>query len=307
MAKKLEREKVIGRGKWGVVYKGSLDQKAVAIKDLPSLFTEGEGINYQVVREIKMLRDVHHPNVMTALDIVISDAVVSIVFDLMKTDLEKVIYSRPMELGEAKGYGAMLLEGLSFLHSHFIFHRDIKPANLLISRTGHLKIADFGYARYAADANRPLSHECCTLWYRPPELLFGATDYDAGVDAWSAGCVLVEVAIRRPLFQGANDLDQLAKIFQVTGTPSELDWPGVTALKKFVVFANTGSSNCLDALLQRDLKDPFTHSKDNEKRLNAIAHKLLACDPKQRASCADALNDDFFLKLRPLPAVSKPL
>lgn len=70
-----------------------------------------------------------------------------------------------------------------------MLHRDIKPANLLISARGELKLADFGYARCVAEQNCHMSYECCTLWYRPPELLFGAQEYGAAVDVWSAGCV----------------------------------------------------------------------------------------------------------------------
>lgn len=303
----VERQKEIGKGKWGIVYSGRWKGRKVAIKDLPSLFSDGEGVNYQVIREVKMLRDMSHPNVMNALDIVIDESVVSIVFELMKTDLEKVLYEDVvMSLGEAKGFCAMLLEGLEFLHSNFIYHRDIKPANLLVSSRGVLKIADFGYARYAADANCPQSHECCTLWYRPPELLFGSTEYDASVDVWSAGCVILEIGIRRPAFQGTNDLDQLAKIFQICGTPTELQWPGVTSLKKYVAFASN-PKNLLSDLITHDLKDPLRitqsgSSDKNELRFAALVTSLLAVDPKVRSDCATALKDTFF-SLPPRPAL----
>ena len=63
-----------------------------------------------------------------------------------------------------------------------------------------------------------------TLWYRAPEVLLGTT-YATPVDIWSAGCILAELTTRKPLFPGQYEVDQLGKIFEVIGTPSEVDWP----------------------------------------------------------------------------------
>ena len=182
--------------------------------------------------------------------------------------------------GEAKGYAFMLLDALAFLHGHYVLHRDVKPANLLISQRGVLKLADFGYARYVAEPNAKLSYECCTLWYRPPELLFGAAAYGTAVDAWGAGCIVAELALRRPLFRGDTETDQLARIFAVLGSPTDKDWPGVQQLRKYVAFTDAKSED-LSRLLNDDRSAP-------------LAAKLLCLDPNKRASAADALKDDYF-------------
>ena len=116
-------------------------------------------------------------------------------------------------------------------------HRDLKPQNLLINRTGELKLADFGLARAFGIPVRCYSAEVVTLWYRPPDVLFGAKLYTTSIDMWSAGCIFAELAnAGRPLFPGSDVDDQLKRIFKLLGTPSEDNWPGMTQLPDFKPF-----------------------------------------------------------------------
>ncbi|KAK7035571.1 Cyclin-dependent kinase 20, partial [Halocaridina rubra] len=109
--------------------------------------------------------------------------------------------SRPLIVAEIKSYMKMLLSGVAHLHKHHIMHRDLKPANLLISSTGQLKIADLGLCRvFTRDTNRLYSHQVATRWYRAPELLYGARQYDEGVDLWSVGCIFGEMLNNSPIF-----------------------------------------------------------------------------------------------------------
>jgi len=280
----------LGKGQWGTVFRGTrkTDGLAVAVKRVRAA-DPVEGVNFQVLREIKMLRDVSHDNVIRLLDVATEREGLCMIFELMATDLEKVLYESRTAVseGEAKGFGAMLLEGLAFLHAHFALHRDIKPANLLISAQGVLKLADFGYARYLADLNCHMSDQCCTLWYRAPELLFGATEYGDKIDAWSAGCVLAEIGLRRPLFKGDSDLDQLAKIFQITGVPDDSSWPGVSSLRKFLKFKPpTADPLTLRTHLQLHHRLPPD--------LVDLVTGLLALDPNYRDTAAKALDRPYF-------------
>ncbi|XP_013404399.1 cyclin-dependent kinase 20-like [Lingula anatina] len=151
-----------------------------------------------------------------------------LVFEFMLSDLSEVIRNTNTPLTEAhiKSYMLMLLKGVAFCHNNNIMHRDLKPANLLISSTGHLKIADFGLARvFQNEGNRQYSHQVATRWYRAPELLYGARKYDEGVDLWAVGCILGELLNNSPLFPGENDIEQLCCVLRVLGTPTEATWP----------------------------------------------------------------------------------
>lgn len=82
-------------------------------------------------------------------------------------------------------------------------HRDIKGSNLLIDKEGILKIANFGSASFFDPSSKqPMTSQVVTLWYRPPELLLGATDYGVGVDLWPVGCFLAELLAGKLVMAG---------------------------------------------------------------------------------------------------------
>jgi len=298
---KYQLGKTLGQGQWGVVRKATRrsDGVDVAIKKVRCSGGEKEGINFQVLREIKTLRGVHHAHVVSLYDVFPNEGrgeqTLSLVFELLASDLEKVLYVETglITLAHAKGLAVMLLDALAFLHAHQILHRDVKPANLLLSARGVLKLADFGYARELAERNAQMSYECCTLWYRPPELLYGAQQYGGNVDVWGAGCVLVEIILRRPLFRGNSETDQLARIFSVLGRPTSAMWPGVERLRKYVQFTDEPV---------RGLKELM-----GGHAAVAIAGELLALDPNARPLARLALDHGFFSEdpppeLRPVSA-----
>lgn len=108
-----------------------------------------------------------------------------------------------------------VFEALAYLHSNDIVHRDIKASNILLSHTGHVRLADFGLAKRMASRSPDslqrffMTNRVCTIWYRAPELLLGSIKYGPEVDIWSAGCVMAELLIGRPLFTGENEFAQL--------------------------------------------------------------------------------------------------
>ncbi|CAG2066186.1 unnamed protein product, partial [Timema podura] len=258
-----------------------------------------DGINRTALREIKLLQELKHPNIINLMDVFGHKSNVSLVFDFMDTDLEVIIKDTSIVLTPAnvKAYMLMTLQGLEYMHLNWILHRDLKPNNLLVNSSGVLKLGDFGLAKFFGSPNRIYTHQVVTRWYRCPELLFGARMYGTGVDMWALGCILAELLLRVPFLSGESDLDQLTRIFQVLGTPTEESWTGVTGLPDFIQFKQFPGT---------PLRHIFTAASDD---LLELLGSLLAIVPLHRCSCQQALRMPYFrwgpsYPLPPLTATS---
>lgn len=132
-----------------------------------------DGINRTALREIKLLQELHHENVIALLDVFGHKSNVSLVFEFVNTDMEVIIRDNKITLtpGNIKSYMMQTLRGLEYLHKNWIMHRDLKPNNLLINSDGVLKVADFGLAKFYGSPSRINTHQVVTRWYRAPELL----------------------------------------------------------------------------------------------------------------------------------------
>ena len=113
------------------------------------------------------------------------------------------------------------------MHSQAIAHRDLKPGNILIDvSTLHVKIGDFGFSRKLSIPTRRYTREVSTLWYRAPELLLGSPFYSFGIDIWGIGCILAELVMKEPLFEGNSEIEELKLMFNVFGTFNDKLFPG---------------------------------------------------------------------------------
>lgn len=220
----------IGEGAHGIVFKAKHVEtgEIVALKKVALRRLE-DGIPNQALREIKALQEMEDNQYVVQLKAVFPHgAGFVLAFEFMLSDLAEVVRhaQRPLAQAQVKSYLQMLLKGVAFCHANNIVHRDLKPANLLISASGQLKIADFGLARvFSPDGSRLYTHQVATRWYRAPELLYGARQYDQGVDLWAVGCILGELLNGSPLFPGENDIEQLCCVLRILGTPSPQVWP----------------------------------------------------------------------------------
>jgi len=300
--KRYEKIEFLGEGQFATVFKAKdlEEDKIVAVKKIKvgSKAEFSDGVNRTALREIKLQQELHHPNILGLLDVFGHRSNISLVFDFMDTDLEMIIKDTKIVLtpGNIKAYTIMTLQGLEYLHAQFILHRDLKPNNLLINSDGILKIGDFGLARYFGSPNRLYTHQVVTRWYRAPELLFGARNYGEGVDIFAVGCIVAELLLRVPLFPGDSDLGQLAKIFEVLGTPNANNWPDHKSLPDYCEFV--ASTPIL-------LRDIFTAAPDD---LIAVIDRLLRLSPNERCSAKAALQMPYFSnKPGPTPGHLLPL
>jgi len=227
-----ERLGKVGEGTYGIVYKAkNADGDVFALKTI-RLEAEDEGIPSTAIREISLLKELQHPNIVRLCDVIHTERKLTLVFEFLDQDLKKLMDMADggLDAGTTKSFLYQLLKGIAYCHQHRVLHRDLKPQNLLINREGALKLADFGLARAFGIPVRSYTHEVVTLWYRAPDVLMGSRKYSTPVDIWSIGCIFAEMANGRPLIPGKTDEDQLLKTFKLLGTPSEASWPSIIEL-----------------------------------------------------------------------------
>jgi len=201
------------------------------------------------------------------------------------TDLAKIIDDKAFELNELEIRFIMkqITEALHYLHSNFILHRDIKPPNVLVDFNGNCVLTDFGLARSIGSPNKELTTGVVTRWYRPPEILFGSRFYGEKVDVWSLGCIFAELILRRPLFQGTSDIDQLSKIFGIRGTPTKKNWPDITKLPCYFEFEEV-----IEIPLGKILLNCSADVID-------LIDSMLQLDPKNRPDLKTVLESELFV------------
>ncbi|XP_029052835.1 cyclin-dependent kinase 4 isoform X2 [Osmia bicornis bicornis] len=294
---------LIGNGAYGTVYKAKdlNTGQVVALKKVRVPLTE-DGLPTSTLREIatlKQLERFEHPHIVRLLDVCQGNYLhlpsadgrserldrgltLWLVFEHVERDLASYMASctRSGILPHlVKQMSKEILRGVEFLHSHRIIHRDLKPQNLLVSREGRIKIADFGLAK-TYDFEMRLTSVVVTQWYRAPEVLLGCS-YATPVDIWSVGCILAELSRLKPLFPGTSEGDQLDRIFQVIGTPSQEEWPENVSLS-WTAFPNR-QPKPLAAIIS-DL---------NEHGLDLIKN-LLMFNPHSRLTATQALRHQYF-------------
>ncbi|KAL9239489.1 hypothetical protein vseg_013804 [Gypsophila vaccaria] len=286
---KFEKLEKIGQGTYSSVFRArDLETgKIVALKKVRFDNFEPESVRF-MAREILILRRLDHPNVIKLEGIVTSKLSCSIylVFEYMEHDLAGLVSCPDIKFSESqvKCYMKQLLSGLEHCHSRGVMHRDIKGSNLLVNNEGVLKVADFGLANFCSTSHRqPLTSRVVTLWYRPPELLLGATDYGPAVDLWSVGCVFAEVLHGKPLLQGRTEVEQLHKIFKLCGSPPDEYWkksklPHATLFKPQQRYESSLMETC----------------KDLPKSAVDLIESLLSVEPYKRGNASSALCSEYF-------------
>uniref|UniRef100_A0A182NNE0 Cyclin-dependent kinase 12 n=1 Tax=Anopheles dirus TaxID=7168 RepID=A0A182NNE0_9DIPT len=294
----------IGEGTYGQVYKAKDQQtkELVALKKV-RLEHEKEGFPITAVREIKILRQLNHKNIVNLREIVTDkqDALefrkdkgsFYLVFEYMDHDLMGLLESGMVDFNEQNNASIMrqLLDGLNYCHKKNFLHRDIKCSNILMNNRGEVKLADFGLARlYNADnRERPYTNKVITLWYRPPELLLGEERYGPAIDVWSCGCILGELFLKKPLFQANQEPAQLEMISRLCGTPTPAVWPNVI---KLPLFHTLKSKKQYRRKLREDFVFMSTPSLD-------LLDSMLVLDPDRRITAEDALKSNWLKNVIP--------
>ena len=213
---------VISEGVYGVVHRAKCIKTGdiVALKKIKVHKTRS-GFPQSSLREINILSQLNHRNIITVREVVIDKEYVDVfmVMDYAANDIQSIMHNNNKNknknekwywpLNECKYLMYQLLNGLKYLHSMYILHRDLKTSNLLLSNNGILKICDFGMARPFTDPLGQYTNYVVTLWYRSPELLLATDTYGPPIDVWSIGCIFAELLTGNVLFGGAGEFEQI--------------------------------------------------------------------------------------------------
>lgn len=284
----------LGEGSFADVFKvrSNRDGKFYAIKRLKKRYRSIDEVNR--LPEILYLKQLQgNPNVIELKDLIYDQAngYVAIVFELMDCNLYEFLKECPQHFFSEDVSLLLiyqLLLSVSFLHSHNMFHRDIKPENCMINKDTYLlKLCDFGSTR-AVSSSAPYSEYVSTRWYRAPECILTFGSYGPEVDEWAAGCMLFELLTGNPLFPGLHAIDQIYKIHNLLGTPTN------DVLAQFKRNPNTQINFQFQKKPAQDLRKFLPNVSDDTLDL---LMKLLTYNPVDRISASEAIHHKAFDKI----------
>lgn len=291
--------RLIGQGTFGKVYEAIDDtNRRVAIKRIE------KSANF-ISREVDILNLIDHTNCVKLLDMFYTypdDATderkwQNMVLDYHPSTLSSFLKKRKPTTRLVKILFYQLCLALEHIHSKKICHRDLTPNNVLLSSKGEVKMADFGSAKVLESDHVSMSY-ICSRYYRAPELLMGSTNYSSKIDIWSAGCILAEMLMGKPIFAGVDTQDQFVKIVLVLGTPNLSDlWAMKKNYKQHLRFPK------IDPLYFGDILPADVEDVDNAAHL---LMSMLCFNPKTRYSIDDVLRHRFFDEIKVANFVKEP-
>ncbi|KAG9348366.1 hypothetical protein JZ751_002101 [Albula glossodonta] len=277
---KYEKLAKIGEGSYGVVFKCRHREtgQIVAIKK----FVESEDdpvIKKIALREIRMLKQLKHVNLVNLLEVFRRKRRLHLVFEFCEQTVLNELDRHPRGVPEAQ------LKSIVWQTLQACIHRDVKPENILLTKSGVIKLCDFGFARILTGPGDDYTDYVATRWYRAPELLVGDTQYGPPVDVWALGCVFAELLHGNPLWPGRSDVDQLYLIRRTLG---DLIPRHQQVFRSNVFFSGV-------SIPEPDTREPL------EKRFHSaspqaltVMKSCLVMDPSLRLSCEELLALPYF-------------
>eukprot|EP00299_Pterocystis_sp_00344_P012501 c6008_g1_i2.p1 GENE.c6008_g1_i2~~c6008_g1_i2.p1 ORF type:complete len:381 (+),score=75.10 c6008_g1_i2:480-1622(+) len=290
-----ERLNHIDEGTYGVVFRARdpATGEIVALKQL-KMEQEKDGFPVTALREVTTLLNLRHENVVQVKEVVVGSSLdkIYMVMEYMEHDLKVLMDSMKQGFAqsEVKCLLKQLLQAIDYMHSNWILHRDLKTSNLLFDNKGTLKVCDFGLARKYGNPVRHYTPVVVTLWYRSPELLLGLGPYSTAVDMWSVGCIFAELILKKPLWPGKGELEQLDMIFKTLGSPTDDIWPRFKESREKANFRYYPPGRLREKLLATS----YTGGCYLSDLGLDLLQKMFCYDPENRISAKEALQHPYF-------------
>ncbi|KAL5760717.1 hypothetical protein ACOSP7_019213 [Xanthoceras sorbifolium] len=279
--------KKIGEGGYGEVYlcRNRETHQKVAIKMI-TLINVRLGFPSYIIREVSILKELEHDNIVRLLNVRSSGKYVYLVFEYLDLDLFTFIES-PKKTSNSlivKAALKQILAGLAYCHSHKIIHRDLKPENVLVDlKKNIVKLADFGLARPFGIPLKEYSSREIPYSYKSPEELLGQfNEYSIPVDVWAVGCIFAEMITGDRVFPFGKRFDQMSTICSLMGTPTEETWPGVTLI-----------GDLLPRIPYYEPVDLAREFPELEPAGVELLSRMLCLNPNHRIAAAEAVNHEY--------------
>jgi len=303
LLKKFDLQRCLGRGAYGIVWR-VVEKETGRIMALKKCFDAFQNSTdaQRTFREIIFLQELNgHENIVRLMNVMKADSNqdLYVLFDHMESDLQNVINASMLTPIHNEYIMYQVLKALKYVHSAGVLHRDLKPSNILLNTNVHVRLCDFGLARTMAppvargEAESLLTDYVATRWYRAPELLLGASMYHEGVDMWSIGCILGEMLSGKPILKGRSTVNQLERIVELTGKPSEEDFRPIAQTSSYArtMLESLGNVSRMPTASLLFLSRAPEHAR-------TLTSSCLRFSPEKRPTAEGALDHPFVEKFR---------
>ncbi|KAI3387263.1 hypothetical protein SNEBB_005778 [Seison nebaliae] len=282
--KDFEKTRKFDDGTFSAIYHGENRMNGLKVS-LKRVVIDEEGVPPVTIREIALLKQLDHQNIIKLFTVVTNKNKIYLVLELIKMNLHEYITQvreDPNLPFNVVNLMYQLTSALHHCHVRRIIHRDVKPKNIKFLN-GIVKLSDFELARSLSFPIRVYSQDLDNQWYCAPEILLGSTRYGPGIDIWSLGCIMGEMYLFLPLFPADSEIGQLLKIFYVLSTPKKENYPNDDKLSAcFCAFPNWTTNR-----LKRKIP------QISDEGLDLLQRTLEYC-PKNRISAGEMLKHSYF-------------
>ena len=265
-----KKVKKIGHGASGEVFVGQERKTGtfVAIKQMDMRYQQKPAL---IINEISILKSSHHPNIVNYLDSYLMGPQLWLIIEYMEGGAltELLEYRGHLDEPDIATISNEIVKGLHHLHSRSIIHRDIKSDNILLGAGGQVKISDFGFCTELSADRKKRATMVGTPYWMAPEII-KQKRYDASVDVWSLGIMMIEM---------------------IEGEPPYLS---EEPLKALYLIATNGSPS-------------LRHPERISTSLTNFVHSCLKVDVSARAKTADLIRHSFVVKNARDPKTLIPL